>query len=177
MVFAMPRGGHRDGAGRKGACKNFETQVIRVPKVFVAQLMDIARRLDLGESEIFTSPNSPEVEPIQPIFESEILQVNPDQMDLFLLPSQTFESVTESNIRPSRPDGLRWLSSEQAWKVAQTRGCERNLEGFRKWSKRYPEKCREVFSFLRLPVLLKGRSTDPAFEDLLYEEFDPDQYF
>ena len=173
----MPRGGHREGAGRKGGWKNFETQVIRVPKVFVAQLMDIARRLDLGESEIVTSSTLPEVDPVEMIVESEILQVNPDQMDLFSLPPQTNESVTESKTRPSRPDGLRWLSSEQAWEVAQKRGCERNLEGFRKWSKRHPEKCCEVFSLLRLPVLLKGRSTDPAFEDLLYEEFDPDQHF
>jgi len=93
----MPRGGHREGAGRKGGWKNFETQVIRVPKVFVAQLMDIARRLDLGESEIFTSSILPEMDPVHLIIESEILQVNPDQMDLLLLIPETIESVTESN--------------------------------------------------------------------------------
>ena len=172
----MPRGGHREGAGRKGGWKNSETQVIRVPRIFAAQLLDIARRLDLGEPEnlVFSVFS---VDPVQPIIEPEILQVHPDQMDLFSSPSQTIESVTKSNTRPSRPDGLRWLSSEQAWMVAQKRGCERNLEGFRKWSKRHPEKCSESFSLLRLPVLLKGRSTDPAFEDLLHEEFDPDQHF
>lgn len=173
----MSRGGHRQGAGRKGGWKNSETQVIRVPKIFAVQLLNIARRLDLGEVEIFTLPTSSEVDPVQPIIEPEILQVNPDQMDLFSSPSQTIESVTKSNTRPSRPDGLRWLSSEQAWKVAQKRGCERNLEGFRKWSKRHPEKCSESFSLRGLPVLLRGRSTDPAFEDLQYEEFDPDQDF
>ena len=173
----MPRGGHREGAGRKGGWKNFETQVIRVPKVFVAQLMDIARRLDLGESEIFTSSTLPEVDPVGLIVESEILQVNPDQMDLFSSPSQAIESVTKSNTRPSRPDGLRWLSSEQAWEVAKKRGCKRNLEGFRKWSKRHPEKCSESFFLRGLPVLLRGRNTDSAFEDLLHEEFDPDQHF
>lgn len=172
----MPRGGHREGAGRKGGWMNPETQVIRVPKIFAAQLLDIARRLDFGEPENLALPVS-SVDPVQPIVESETLQVNPDQIELFSLIPEVIESVTESKTRPSRPDGLRWLSSEQAWKVAQARGCERNLEGFRKWSKRYPEKCREVFSLFRLPVLLKGRSSDPAFEDLLYEEFDPDQHF
>ena len=172
----MPRGGHREGAGRKGGWKNSETQVIRVPRIFAAQLLDIARRLDLGEPEnlVFSVFS---VDPVQPIIEPEILQVNPDQMDLFSSPSQTIESVTKSNTRPSRPDGLRWLSSKQAWKVAEKRGCERNLEGFRKWSKRHPEKCSESFSLRGLPVLLRGRSTDPAFEDLQYEEFDPDQHF
>ena len=172
----MPRGGHREGAGRKGGWKNSETQVIRVPRIFAAQLLDIARRLDLGESEnlVFSVFS---VDPVQPIIEPEILQVHPDQMDLFSSPSQTIESVTKSNTPPSRPDGLRWLSSKQAWKVAEKRGCERNLEGFRKWSKRHPEKCSESFSLRGLPVLLRGRSTDPAFEDLQYEEFDPDQHF
>jgi hypothetical protein len=45
----MPRGGHRENAGRKNAWKNVETQVIRVPKVLVPQLMQIARKLDSGE--------------------------------------------------------------------------------------------------------------------------------
>lgn len=92
----MSRGGHREGAGRKGGWKNSETQVIRVPKVFVAQLMDIAKRLDLGESEIFIFPTAPKLDPVEMIVESEILQVNPDQMDLFSLPAQTNESVTKS---------------------------------------------------------------------------------
>lgn len=42
----MGRGGHRDGAGRKSGWNHAETQTIRVPKVFAAQLMDIARQLD-----------------------------------------------------------------------------------------------------------------------------------
>lgn len=92
----MPRGGYREGAGRKGGWMNPETQVIRVPKIFAAQLLDIARRLDLGESEnLVLSEFS--VDPVQLIDESEILQVNPDQMDLFSLIPETIESVTESN--------------------------------------------------------------------------------
>ena len=92
----MPRGGYREGAGRKGGWMNPETQVIRVPKIFAAQLLDIARRLDLGESEnLVLSEFS--VDPVQLIDESEILQVNPDQMDIFSLIPETIESVTESN--------------------------------------------------------------------------------
>lgn len=45
----MPRGGHRDNAGRKTSWINAETQVIRVPKVFVPQLMQMAKSLDRGE--------------------------------------------------------------------------------------------------------------------------------
>jgi hypothetical protein len=171
----MPRGGHREGAGRKGGWKNSETQVIRVPKIFAAQLLDIARRLDLGEAEnlvlsVFF------VDPVQPIVEAEILQVNPDQMDLFELTPEVIESVTESKSLPCKPDGFRWLSSEQAWRVAQTRGCGRSLEGFRKWSVRHPEQCSKEFSLFKLPTL-RGRTSAPAFQDLQYEEFDPDQHF
>jgi hypothetical protein len=102
----MPRGGHRDGAGRKGGWTNSETQVIRVPKIFAAQLIDIARRLDLGGSEIFTFPASSEVDPVNPIDESDISQVNPDQMDLFELIPEVIESVTESNTTSLSMRGL-----------------------------------------------------------------------
>lgn len=45
----MTRGGRRKGAGRRSIWKNSATQSIRVPKVFAAQLLEIARRLDNGE--------------------------------------------------------------------------------------------------------------------------------
>ena len=92
----MSRGGYREGAGRKGGWKNSETQVIRVPRIFAAQLLGIARRLDLGEPEnlVFSVFS---VDPVQSIIEPEILQVNPDQMDLFSLIPEVIESVTKSN--------------------------------------------------------------------------------
>lgn len=46
----MPRGGKRDGAGRPSAWKHKETKLVRVPAAIVDQLMDIARKLDRGES-------------------------------------------------------------------------------------------------------------------------------
>jgi hypothetical protein len=52
----------------------------------------------------------------------------------------------------------------------------RNLEGFRKWSKRHPEQCSKEFSLFRLPTL-RGRTSAPAFQDLRYDGFDPDQHF
>jgi hypothetical protein len=102
----MGRGGHRDGAGRKSGWNHADTQTIRVPKVFAAQLMDIARRMDLGESEIFTFPTSPKVDPVQSIVESEIPQVNPDQMNIFSLIPEVIESVTESNTTSLSMRGL-----------------------------------------------------------------------
>lgn len=55
----MPRGGHRENAGRKAAWKNSETQVIRVPKAFVPQLIQIAKALDGGtEFELVTKSES-----------------------------------------------------------------------------------------------------------------------
>jgi hypothetical protein len=46
---AMTRGGYREGAGRKSTWNNPETQLIRVPKLFAAQLLHLARQLDRGE--------------------------------------------------------------------------------------------------------------------------------
>ena len=45
----MVRGGRRDGAGRKSGWLHPETTVIRVPKVFAGQLIEIAQKLDNGE--------------------------------------------------------------------------------------------------------------------------------
>lgn len=93
----MGRGGHRDGAGRKSGWNHAETQTIRVPKVFAAQLMDIARRLDLGEFEDPESLTFFEIEQ-QPIDEPVECQVHPDQMDIFSLIPEVIESVSESKI-------------------------------------------------------------------------------
>lgn len=45
----MPRGGHRENAGRKAGWNNPETQTIRVPKALAGQLLEIARKLDEGQ--------------------------------------------------------------------------------------------------------------------------------
>lgn len=49
----MPRGGSREGAGRKSTwasgCKQSDTKIIRVPIAIADQLLEIAHRLDAGE--------------------------------------------------------------------------------------------------------------------------------
>lgn len=50
----MPRGGKREGAGRKTAwesgCSFAETTVVRVPRYLKAQVLELAHRLDAGET-------------------------------------------------------------------------------------------------------------------------------
>ena len=46
----MPRGGKRKGAGRKPSWENAETCVVRVPKVLSDKVLEIAHKLDRGES-------------------------------------------------------------------------------------------------------------------------------
>jgi len=46
----MPRGGHRENAGRKSGWEHPETTVIRVPQFLANQLLEVARKLDKGES-------------------------------------------------------------------------------------------------------------------------------
>ncbi len=61
----MPRGGHRDKAGRKKTWNNSETKTIRVPKVFAEQLLEIARLLDSGITiDIETKSNQKPIENI-----------------------------------------------------------------------------------------------------------------
>ena len=50
----MPRGGKRKGSGRKSTwksgCKFEDTKLIRVPKAIAPQILEIAHKLDSGES-------------------------------------------------------------------------------------------------------------------------------
>ena len=64
----MPRGGRRENAGKKSTWESgrsvTETKLIRVPTEFAEQLLELAHRLDAGES-IETVTNS--VEPAKEI--------------------------------------------------------------------------------------------------------------
>ena len=55
----MPRGGRREGAGRKtqweSGCTFAETVVIRVPGALKNEILDLAHRLDAGEQIAFDS--------------------------------------------------------------------------------------------------------------------------
>lgn len=50
----MPRGGRREGAGRKtqweSGCTFSETTVIRIPRILRAKVLDIAHKLDAGNN-------------------------------------------------------------------------------------------------------------------------------
>ena len=213
----MSRGGNREGAGRKGGWKNSETQVIRVPKILAAYILEYARKIDSGELErlsfsksldIFSSvtlTNESVAEPLSSVLDSvtdssssvldsvtdsssSVLDSVTDSLSSVLDSvteplSPALESVTESSnlvldfvtdskIPPSKPDGKRWLSSEQAWNIAGERGCDRNLQGFRSWSKRHPDECLALFSLRRLESI-RGRTSSPAFENFRHNQ-DPD---
>jgi hypothetical protein len=57
----MPRGGKRKGSGRKSTwksgCKFEDTKLIRVPKAIADELLNIAHKLDSGETlDLVTKP-------------------------------------------------------------------------------------------------------------------------
>lgn len=96
----MPRGGHREGAGRKSTWNNRETIVIRVPKVFAKQLLQIAQKLDRGEQiEPVTKSKSKRIEKVTKSKRQSDSVTNSkvDQLEL----------VTESE----------WLTTREAWEI------------------------------------------------------------
>lgn len=112
--MSSSRGGNREGAGRKSVWKSGETQTIRVPKVLVGHLMQIARTLDAGGTiEIITKS-------IQ------------DTDDLITESKQRDDSVIKSNgACPScgfddwKVEGYRTLKSGQRKQKRQCRNCDR----------------------------------------------------
>jgi hypothetical protein len=163
----MGRGGHRMGSGRKSGWRHPETQTIRVPKIFAAQILEYARLLDYGSVLPLTEPSLKNMDILDSETNSNHEDVVPGQLKIF----GVIDSVSESKKPPKKPDGLRWLSSKGAWEIAQKRGCARNLEGFRKWSARHPEECLVQYGLSRLPTM-PGNSTIPAYEDTWHEKSD-----
>jgi hypothetical protein len=175
----MGRGGRREKAGRRSGWKHSETQTIRVPKVFAAQLLEHARRLDSGEDLEFVQEVSEQTQDLPPVS-------NPDQIDIWSYLSEPLdfetdsktpsygislsfvESVTDSNTPPKKPDELRWLSSRRAHQVAVERGYLLTSGGFRAWANRNSDKCLQDYSLRRLPSLLAGDNSVPTFEDVQY---------
>lgn len=40
------------------------------------------------------------------------------------------------------------LTTQQAWDIAKDRGCTKSRDAFRAWSRRSPEKCRELYGLI-----------------------------
>lgn len=107
----MPRGGHREGAGRKSAWKHRETTVIRVPKVFAEHLLEIAQRLDNGDKIEFVSKSK--VKPIDIITESKkkndlVIQSNSGQLELVTDSEDSLSGKGLARRLGIDPSTLRW---------------------------------------------------------------------
>jgi hypothetical protein len=99
----MPRGGHRDKAGRRSTwqsnCKFSETKLIRVPIAIASQLLDIAHRLDAGEVlDFVTQSKEADLEP--PSIERG--NIAPGQMSFLDLSFEIppIEPVTAKSLQP-----------------------------------------------------------------------------
>lgn len=148
----MPRGGKRDGAGRPSVWQHKETKLVRIPVAIADQLMDIAHKLDRGEVLDFVT-NSVGVQLEAPTAVS--------QMTVWEADKPTSKLVEEL---PSIADGKRWLTTTQAFERAKERGCERNLNGFKGWSRRSPDKCLELHGLRKLSHHSNSKKA-PGYED------------
>jgi hypothetical protein len=129
----MGRGGHRDGAGRKSGWNHSETQTIRVPKVFAAQLMNIARQLDSDngipgiEDE---SLNQFDYETISE--ESQSSEVVPGQISIF----DVIDSVSESKVTSLKGADLDKYLGLDSGQVSRMKGrFKGDPQKFIEWSR------------------------------------------
>lgn len=152
----MPRGGKREGAGRPSAWKHKETKLVRLPVAILDQLLDIAYKLDSGEPLDFVTDSKPASTPSSLAGQMSVWDVD------------FVEDVSEELRFPARADGGRWLTTAQAFDRAVSRGCQRNLNGFKGWSQRSPEECLEEYGLRRLDHKSNSR-TAPGYEDTLWK--------
>lgn len=108
------RGGQREGAGRKSAWKNGETQTIRVPKILVAQLLEIAKRLDEGELIDFVSQSKLKIESVSKSSSRAIASV-----------TGSSEACPHCGVADWRIEGYRTVKSGQRKQKRQCRNCDR----------------------------------------------------
>jgi hypothetical protein len=52
---------------------------------------------------------------------------------------------------------VKLLTTQQAWDVAKARGCIKSRDAFRAWSRRSPEKCRELHGLLVITDPQQGK--------------------
>jgi hypothetical protein len=104
----MGRGGQREGAGRKSGWTHSETQTIRVPRIFAAQILEYARQLDTDVfspcSELVHDQCETSSDPmvmVEDRINTEVDEV-PGQISIF----EVIDSVSESKIVPLRGDQL-----------------------------------------------------------------------
>lgn len=120
----MGRGGQRQGAGRKSGWKNPETQTIRVPKIFAAQILEYARQLDSAdefELVVETSPLDPEVAPEN--------DEAPGQMPLFdFVEIIRVSDYVDSNDFVSKSKPLPLQGIELARRLRVNRGVPSNMK-------------------------------------------------
>lgn len=127
----MGRGGQREGAGRKSGWKHPETQTIRVPKIFAAQILDYARQLDAGggvpEHEI---PEQVDFETFSELVPTQ--EVVPGQTSIFDL----IDSETKSKLAPLRGIDLAKRFRIDKGVPSQAKGRFKNSpQKFLEWSK------------------------------------------
>jgi len=103
----MPRGGKREGAGRKTTWASGrgieDTTVIRVPKEFASKLLEIAHKLDAGENIDFVTNSKYDT-----VTQSNIITIPAQVIDpvcftesVVLHDEVVLENVTESKLVPT----------------------------------------------------------------------------
>ena len=94
----MPRGGRREGAGRKtqweSGCTFAETTVIRVPKLLRDEILELAHRLDAGEEIDFVSKS---IKERNEYLESEVLKLQRELKETKSKPRQLEIEFSDSD--------------------------------------------------------------------------------
>jgi hypothetical protein len=86
------------------------------------------------------------------------MPVKKNQLQIDKVPTEAQGDVTQA-------DGREWLTTSQAYRIAQSRGCDRSAAGFNSWSKRSTSECERLYGLRRLFHGSKS-NTVASFQDL-----------
>lgn len=139
---------------------------------FSQQLSELQTRFDVLGSELFSRLKSELLTELK----NEGLNSPADSIEienssiavpgqLSLLSSESRSNSEGSLLQPKQADGERWLTSKQAYEVAQTRGYSVSYGTFREWAREKSGECLKLYSLRRLESVTSVKGT-PVFEDL-----------
>ena len=86
----------------------------------------------------------------------QLIEPNP-QLDFDITTTEKVKAGQRTQKPLATLEQVRLLTTQQAWETAKDRGYSKSRDAFRAWSRRSPEKCRELYGLIVITAPQQGK--------------------
>jgi photosystem II stability/assembly factor-like uncharacterized protein len=86
----------------------------------------------------------------------QLIELNP-QLDFDITTTEKVKAGQQTQKPLATLEQVRLLTTQQAWETAKARGYSKSRDAFRAWSRRSPEKCRELYGLIVITDPQQGK--------------------